>query len=113
MPVSSCEVAEACKILENTYRAVNIALVNELKMLFDRMGIDVWEVIDAAKTKPFGFQAFYPGPGPGRALHSDRSVLSDLGGPEARHDDAVHRAGRRDQHAACRSTSSTALTREL
>lgn len=65
VPVSSCEVAEACKILENTYRAVNIALVNELKMLFDRMGIDVWEVIDAAKTKPFGFQAFYPGPGLG------------------------------------------------
>ena len=54
-----------CKILENTYRAVNIALVNELKMLYDRMGIDVWEVIDAAKTKPFGFQAFYPGPGLG------------------------------------------------
>jgi UDP-N-acetyl-D-glucosamine dehydrogenase len=65
VPVSSCEVAEACKILENTYRAVNIALVNELKMLYDRMGIDVWEVIDAAKTKPFGFQAFYPGPGLG------------------------------------------------
>jgi UDP-N-acetyl-D-glucosamine dehydrogenase len=63
--VSSCEVAEACKILENTYRAVNIALVNELKMLYDRMGIDVWEVIEAAKTKPFGFQAFYPGPGLG------------------------------------------------
>ena len=65
VPVSSCEVAEAAKILENTYRSVNIALVNELKMLFDRMGIDVWEVIDAAKTKPFGFQAFYPGPGLG------------------------------------------------
>ena len=65
VPVSSCEVAEACKILENTYRSVNIAMVNELKMLFDRMGIDVWEVIDAAKTKPFGFQAFYPGPGLG------------------------------------------------
>ncbi len=65
IPVSSLEVAEACKILENTYRAVNIALVNELKMLYDRMGIDVWEVIDAAKTKPFGFQAFYPGPGLG------------------------------------------------
>ncbi|WP_339733711.1 nucleotide sugar dehydrogenase [uncultured Gimesia sp.] len=63
--VSSPEVAEACKILENTYRAVNIAMVNELKTLFDRMGIDVWEVIDAAKTKPFGFQAFYPGPGLG------------------------------------------------
>jgi len=65
IPVSSTEVAEACKILENTYRAVNIALVNELKLLFDRMGIDIWEVIDAAKTKPFGFQAFYPGPGLG------------------------------------------------
>ena len=63
--VSSMEVAEACKILENTYRAVNIALVNELKMLYDKLGIDVWEVIDAAKTKPFGFQAFYPGPGLG------------------------------------------------
>jgi UDP-N-acetyl-D-glucosamine dehydrogenase len=59
------EVAEACKILENTYRAVNIALVNEMKVLFDRMGLSVWEVIDAAKTKPFGFQAFYPGPGLG------------------------------------------------
>ena len=63
--VTSCEVAEACKILENTYRAVNIALVNELKLVFERMKIDVWEVIDAAKTKPFGFQAFYPGPGLG------------------------------------------------
>ena len=65
IPVSSCEVAEAAKVLENIYRAVNIALVNELKTLFDEMGIDVWEVIDAAKTKPFGFQAFYPGPGLG------------------------------------------------
>jgi UDP-N-acetyl-D-glucosamine dehydrogenase len=65
VPVSTPEVAEACKILENTYRAVNIALVNELKILYDRMGIDVWEVIEAAKTKPFGFQAFYPGPGLG------------------------------------------------
>ncbi len=63
--VSTPEVAEACKILENTYRAINIALVNEMKVLYDRMGIDIWEVIDAAKTKPFGFQAFYPGPGLG------------------------------------------------
>ncbi|WP_153557525.1 nucleotide sugar dehydrogenase [Roseimaritima sediminicola] len=63
--VSSCEVAEAAKVLENIYRAVNIALVNELKVLFDTIGIDVWEVINAAKTKPFGFQAFYPGPGLG------------------------------------------------
>jgi len=65
VPVSSCEVAEASKIIENVYRCVNIAMVNELKMLFDRLDIDVWEVIDAAKTKPFGFQAFYPGPGLG------------------------------------------------
>ena len=65
VPVSSCDAAEACKILENTYRSVNIALVNELKMLFDRMGIDIWEVIEAAKTKPFGFTPFYPGPGLG------------------------------------------------
>jgi len=63
--VGSAEVAEAAKLLENIYRAVNIALVNELKVILDRMGIDVWEVIDAAKTKPFGFQAFYPGPGLG------------------------------------------------
>ncbi len=65
VPVSSCEVAEAAKVLENIYRAVNIALVNELKVLFDSMDIDVWEVINAAKTKPFGFHAFYPGPGLG------------------------------------------------
>ncbi len=65
VPVSNCEVAEAAKVLENIYRAVNIALVNELKVLFDEMNIDVWEVINAAKTKPFGFQAFYPGPGLG------------------------------------------------
>ena len=65
VPVSSTRVAEATKILENTYRAVNIALVNELKIVFERMGIDIWEVIKAAKTKPFGFQAFYPGPGLG------------------------------------------------
>ena len=65
VPVSSCEIAEACKILENTYRSVNIAMVNELKVLFQKIGIDIWEVIDAAKTKPFGYQAFYPGPGLG------------------------------------------------
>jgi UDP-N-acetyl-D-glucosamine dehydrogenase len=65
VPVSTCEIAEAAKILENTYRCINIAMVNELKMLFDRMGIDVWEVIHAASTKPFGYQPFYPGPGLG------------------------------------------------
>ncbi len=62
VPVSSCEVAEACKILENTYRSVNIAMVNELKVLFDHMGIDVWEVIDAAKTKPLDSRPFTPDP---------------------------------------------------
>ncbi len=65
VPVSTCEIAEAAKIVENVYRCVNIAMVNELKVLFDKMGIDVWEVINAAKTKPFGFSAFYPGPGLG------------------------------------------------
>lgn len=65
VPVSSCRVAEATKLLENIFRSVNIALVNELKVVYQAMGIDVWEVINAAKTKPFGFMAFYPGPGLG------------------------------------------------
>jgi UDP-N-acetyl-D-glucosamine dehydrogenase len=65
VPVSSPETAEAVKLTENIFRAVNIALVNELKLVFDAMGIDVWEVIEAAKTKPFGFMPFYPGPGLG------------------------------------------------
>ena len=65
IPVSSAEVAESAKLLENIYRAVNIALVNEMKVVLTAMGIDVWEVINAASTKPFGYQAFYPGPGLG------------------------------------------------
>lgn len=65
IPVSSCRAAEATKLLENIFRSVNIALVNELKIVYAAMGIDVWEVIQAAKTKPFGFMAFYPGPGLG------------------------------------------------
>jgi UDP-N-acetyl-D-glucosamine dehydrogenase len=65
VPVSSCRVAEATKLLENIFRSVNIALVNELKLVYGAMGIDIWEVIDAAKTKPFGFMPFYPGPGLG------------------------------------------------
>lgn len=65
VPVSSCRVAEAAKLLENIFRSVNIALVNELKVVYAAMGIDIWEVIDAAKTKPFGFMPFYPGPGLG------------------------------------------------
>src|SRR5207253_1685563 len=65
IPVSSCKVAEATKLLENIFRSVNIALVNELKVIYAAMGIDIWEVISAAKTKPFGFMPFYPGPGLG------------------------------------------------
>ena len=65
IPTSSLETAEAAKILENIYRCINIAMVNELKVVFDRMGIDIWEVIKAASSKPFGFSAFYPGPGLG------------------------------------------------
>ena len=65
VPVSSCRVAEATKLLENIFRSVNIALVNELKLVYAAMGVDIWEVIEAAKTKPFGFMPFYPGPGLG------------------------------------------------
>jgi UDP-N-acetyl-D-glucosamine dehydrogenase len=65
VPVSSCRIAEAAKLLENIFRSVNIALVNELKLVYGSMGIDIWEVIEAAKTKPFGFMPFYPGPGLG------------------------------------------------
>ena len=65
VPLSSCRAAEAAKLLENIFRSVNIALVNELKVVYNAMGIDVWEVINAAKTKPFGYMAFYPGPGLG------------------------------------------------
>ena len=65
VPVSSCRTAEATKLLENIFRSVNIALVNELKGVYEAMGIDIWEVIQAAKTKPFGYMPFYPGPGPG------------------------------------------------
>lgn len=65
VPVSSCEVAEAAKLMENIYRAVNIALVNEMKVVLDKMNVDIWEVVKAAATKPFGFSPFYPGPGLG------------------------------------------------
>jgi len=65
VPVSSCRAAEATKLMENIFRCVNIALVNELKLVYGAMGIDIWEVIEAAKTKPFGFMPFYPGPGLG------------------------------------------------
>ena len=82
--VSSARTAEAVKLIENIFRAVNIALVNELKIVFDRMGIDVWEVLDAASTKPFGFMRFNPGPGLGRPLHPARPVLPRLEGARVR-----------------------------
>jgi UDP-N-acetyl-D-glucosamine dehydrogenase len=65
IPVSCCRVAEATKLTENIFRSVNIALMNELKIIYQKMGVDIWEVIEAAKTKPFGYMPFYPGPGLG------------------------------------------------
>ena len=77
MPVRRCEAAELTKLLENIFRSVNIALVNELAMLCDRMGLNVWEVIDAAATKPYGFMRFAPGPGlGGHCLPVDPFYLS-------------------------------------
>jgi UDP-N-acetyl-D-glucosamine dehydrogenase len=94
VPVSSTGVAEACKILENTYRAVNIALVNELKAVFEAMGIDIWEVIAAAKTKPFGFQAFYPGPGlGGHCIPIDPFYLTWAARKHGRHTRFIELAG--------------------
>ena len=82
------------KLLENTFRSVNIGMVNELALMCHRMKIDVWEVIDAARTKPFGFMPFYPGPGPRRPLHPDRPVLPVVEGAPERLRGALHRAGR-------------------
>ena len=96
--VSGPAAAEMCKLLENIYRCVNIALVNELKMLCLRMGIDIWEVIAAASTKPFGFHPFYPGPGLGGHCIPGRSVLSFLEGQRVRLPHPLHRTRGRDQH---------------
>ena len=95
--VSTPEAAELTKLLENIFRSVNIALVNELAQLCDRMGIDIWEVVDAAATKPFGFMRFEPGPGPRRPLHPDRPLLPHLEGTRVRLLDPVHRARGRGQ----------------
>ena len=106
--VSSPAAAEMTKLLENIYRCVNIALVNELKLLSLRMGIDIWEVIEAAATKPFGFQPFYPGPGLGGHCIPDRSLLSELEGKGIRFQYAVYRACRRSErsHAVSRGAGS-------
>ena len=106
--------AEAVKLTENIFRAVNIALVNELKIVYGAMGIDIWEVIEAAKTKPFGFMPFYPGPGLGGHCIPIDPVLSHLEGARVRHHHALHRARRRDQHghaAPCRRRSARRSTR--
>ena len=101
--------AEMTKLLENMFRCVNIALVNELAMLCDRMGIDVWEVIDAAATKPFGFMPFYPGPGARRALHPDRSVLPDVEGARVRASTRSSSSWPARSTSTCRTTWSTKL----
>ena len=101
--VSSTRVAEMTKLLENIYRCVNIALVNELKLLSLRMGVDIWEVIDAAATKPFGFQPFYPGPGlGGHCIPIDPFYLS-WKAREYRLQHALHRAGRRGERGDARA----------
>ncbi len=94
IPVSSTRVAEMVKLLENTFRMINIGLVNEMALMCDRMGIDVWEVIDAAATKPFRFHAVLPGSGAGRPLHSDRSFLSFLEEQGGRHRGSFYRTCR-------------------
>ena len=100
--VSSARTAEAVKLTENIFRAVNIALVNELKVVYDAMGIDVWEVLDAAATKPFGFMRFNPGPGwGGHCIPLDPFYLS-WKAREYGALDALHRARRRGQRAHAR-----------
>jgi UDP-N-acetyl-D-glucosamine dehydrogenase len=97
--VSSAEVAETAKLLENIYRAVNIALVNELKVLLTDMGIDVWEVIAAASTKPFGFQPFYPGPGlGGHCIPIDPFYLTWKAKEIGRHTKFIELAGEINKH---------------
>ena len=100
--VSGPEPAELSKLLENVFRSVNIALVNELAMLCERMGIDVWEVVDAAATKPYGFMRFDPGPGHGRALPAGRPLLPGLEGARVRPAHRVRGARGRGQPAHAR-----------
>ena len=92
--VSTAGTAEATKLMENIFRAVNIALVNELKLVYDEMGIDIWEVLDAAATKPFGFMRFNPGPGWGGHCIPIDPFLPRLEGSAIRSIDPIHRACR-------------------
>jgi UDP-glucose/GDP-mannose dehydrogenase family, central domain len=103
--VSHARVAESCKLLENIFRSVNIALVNELKVTFARMGIDVWEVIAAASTKPFGYMPFYPGPGLGGHC-IPRPARGQEHGPgrgERRLRDGMRRGIPHECHGACQT----------
>jgi len=113
VPVSSCRVAEATKLLENTFRGVNIALVNELKVVYSAMGIDVWEVINAAKTKPFGFMAFYPGPGlGGHCIPIDPFYLTWKAREYGQNTRFIELAGEINTAMPTRSTSAHGLSRE-
>ena len=97
VPVNSCKVAEAAKLTENIFRSVNIALVNELKVIYAKMGIDIWDVIEAAKTKPFGIYAVLPWARSRRALHPNRPILSILERKRRGTSHEVHRTRRRNQ----------------
>ena len=112
VPVSSTRTAEMTKLLENIFRCVNIALMNELLLVSERMGINIWEVVDAAKTKPFGFMPFYPGPGLGGHCIPDRPLLPVVEGPPVRRAHRVHRACRQDQrdHAVLRGRAADERT---
>jgi len=112
VPVSSCEAAELTKLLENIFRSVNIALVNELAQLCDRMGLDIWEVVDAAATKPFGFMRFEPGPGlGGHCLPVDPFYLSWKARQYDFYTEFIELAGKVNQNMPyfCRSLISQAL----
>ena len=97
IPVSSTDAAEMVKLLENTFRAVNIGLVNEVAIMCGRLGLDTWEVIEAAATKPFGFMPFYPGPGLGGHCIPIDPALPVLEAEDPEVQRPLHRPGRRDQ----------------
>ena len=102
VPVSSPDAAELVKLFENTFRSVNIGLANELLLICDKLGLDAWEVIDAAATKPFGFMKFTPGPRPRRPLYPRRSALPLVEAAHGQVQRALYRAGQRNQHGHAR-----------